>query len=80
MLENYKRELDASAHAHTLAIWNLILSGITMGGVLFTPHDGIGVGIGVAIIMLWNFAALYDRKQRLRAAVKEDEAAEKDAV
>ncbi|MEI6203429.1 MAG: hypothetical protein WCP68_15885 [Enhydrobacter sp.] len=80
MLENFKRELDASAQAHTLAIWNLILSGITMAGVLFAPQDRIGVGIGVAIIMLWNFAFVYDRKIRLRKAAKEDDVADKEKV
>ena len=80
MSDNYQRELDASAQSNLLAIWNLILSGITMAGVLFAPNDRIGVGIGIAIIMLWNFAWMYDRRNRLRRAAKKDEAADNEKV
>jgi hypothetical protein len=69
---NYGQELRESEQARLLAIWNLILSGGTLASLLFIPKDRIGVGIGLTLIVLWNLAALYDRKQRLRAAAGKD--------
>jgi hypothetical protein len=76
-LENHARELRESEQARSLATWNVILAGATLIALVFGLDDKIGIGIGLAIILLWNVGALIDRHRRVRAAFERDKTAAK---